>query len=271
MSHYSVLVCMDESVSLECLLEKYNENRVVDKYIQYTKSELIAQERRSLQDFYDCSYSEFLKDEKAYREKFKDNLGHLKYISETFPKIYNMSDDELFKYLVDMYEYELDEKGNVLSIYNPDSKWDWYVVGGRFSGLLRRKDTEESVDFGYARELDFSPNHDEYKRALRFWEICVDGEKPETEEEKTFAMIYKKEYFLRKYGSKEEYAKIQSEFTTWAVLTPNGEWYEPGQMGWFGCSSASEEEEFQFLKDYSKFIEKAIENNWYLTVVDCHI
>ena len=39
-------------------------------------------------------------------------------------------------------------------------------------------------------------------------------------------------------------------FSTWVVLTPDGKWHEPGQMGWFGCSSASEEDEKKFFKTH---------------------
>jgi len=31
---------------------------------------------------------------------------------------------------------ELDSEGNELSTYNPDSKWDWFRVGGRWSNEI---------------------------------------------------------------------------------------------------------------------------------------
>ena len=35
-----------------------------------------------------------------------------------------------------MIKSPLNEDINVLTTYNPQSKWDWYEIGGRWSGLL---------------------------------------------------------------------------------------------------------------------------------------
>ena len=36
-------------------------------------------------------------------------------------------------------ENMIDEEGNLLSTYNPKSKWDWYEIGGRFSDMIKLK------------------------------------------------------------------------------------------------------------------------------------
>ena len=36
-----------------------------------------------------------------------------------------------------------DENDNLISHYNPDSRWDWYSIGGRWSGFLPLKDRDE--------------------------------------------------------------------------------------------------------------------------------
>lgn len=59
---------------------------------------------------------------------------------------------------------------------------------------------------------------------------------------------------------------------TYAVVTPNGEWHAPGEVGWWGMSSESEDE----MKEWKEYrfpnlIKKAIENNWQATIEDCHI
>src|SRR3990172_4016315 len=33
-------------------------------------------------------------------------------------------------------EQKVDKKGNILTTYNQDSKWDWYSIGGRWHGSL---------------------------------------------------------------------------------------------------------------------------------------
>lgn len=61
------------------------------------------------------------------------------------------------------------------------------------------------------------------------------------------------------------------KFCTYAVVTPDGEWHEPGKMGWWGTSSATPEEMKEFLKNYENDFIKKANPEWRLTIVDCHI
>ena len=61
-------------------------------------------------------------------------------------------------------------------------------------------------------------------------------------------------------------------FSTYAVVTPDGKWHAPGKMGWWGFASETPEDEWMWENNYyDRFIKPALENNWYLTIVDCHI
>lgn len=80
-----------------------------------------------------------------------------------------------------------------------------------------------------------------------------------------------KEYLRSRYPTEEEYKRSFTKFSTYAVLTPDGEWYEPGQVGWWGTSSASPEQEMDFEKNYEEKFIKAANPEWKLTIVDCHI
>lgn len=72
--------------------------------------------------------------------------------------------------------------------------------------------------------------------------------------------FYNLEYLHERYPDKETYEMRMTSFTTWAVITPDGEWHEPG------------EQEIEWTRNYYKdFIEPAIRNDWYMTIVDCHI
>lgn len=106
----------------------------------------------------------------------------------------------------------------------------------------------------------------------RFWEIVVDKE-PLKEGEKEPFCFYTKEYLKKLYGDKETYALRNSTFSTYSILTPDGEWLEPGTMGWFGISSATENEEREWYKSYQSIIKKFAEENpdYVVTLVDCHI
>jgi hypothetical protein len=73
--------------------------------------------------------------------------------------------------------------GEPLTNYNPDSKWDWYVVGGRWDGWINDRETSSE---------QFADNMATTEQAI-------------------------------------ERNKIPH-----AIITPDGEWNENGQMGWWG-------------------------------------
>lgn len=276
MSHYSVLVLTDEYTDVDELLAPFNENISVEPYVLYTKEQLIEKEKKEIKDYKNGRYAEFLKDPEGYKEKHSHNPGHLHYIEHEFRKKLYWTNARIYKEAIRFYEPEnITEDGSVMSTYNPQSKWDWYSEGGRFSGLLKLKEEndygEVRTDSAYAQEVDFIIDKEDYDSAIRFWELVVEGAEPKNEDEKNIFTLYRKEYYQERYGTKEKYAERVAGFSTWAVLTPDGEWHEPGQMGWFGCHDASVEEEIAFYNEYQKFIDEAIENNWKMTIIDCHI
>ena len=187
-------------------------------------------------------------------------------------------------------EYEVDETmGKPGRWYNPNARWDWYCVGGRWCGQLKllegRKGwygsdySEEEreqlkkgrCDSAYVQDCDFSPNQEVYKKALRFWEVIVEG-KPCTDGEKdAFFNIFKPEYYRQQYGTKENYARHQSDFLPYAFLTPDGEWHETGRMGWWGMDNATAESRDAFRESFEAFLKEAQEQNLLITIVDCHI
>ena len=82
---------------------------------------------------------------------------------------------------------------------------------------------------------------------------------------------YHKEFLKQKYPTEEDYKESFTRFSTYAVLTPDGEWYEPGVMGWWGISSATPEQESEFEKNYEEKFLRTANPEWTLTIVDCHI
>ena len=250
MSHYVLAVFTKENQNIEDLLEPYDENITVTPYIKKTREEIIKQV-------------------KARKKKIIENIAKSNYkLSDWEREILNCVTDEDF-YKSGTYEDEkYDVNGNLLSTYNPNSKWDWYEIGGRWSGMLKTKNGQH-VDECLVRDLDLTPDKKEYNEAIRFWELVVEKQPLKNGEKQPFN-YYKKEYFLERYGTKENYAKIQSQFSTYAVLMPDGKWYEPGQMGWWGISGATVDKEKEWDNNYHKFIDQ-VEADWTITIVDCHI
>lgn len=246
--------------AVDRILEPFDENKVVDEYIQYTKEELIEKAKENNEEYKNTTYAEFLKDTKAYKEKYKDSPSHLNYLENEFPKVLKMTDEELYQREIAGYENCIDEDGNITSIYNPNSKWDWYEIGGRWAEMLSVG--KEKVDYAVMTDINFNPKptKEEIEEYTKDWNNVMNG--------KSF---YTAEYYLERYGSLENYIKECSRISTFALLTPDGEWHEPGQMGYFGISTATTDDEKKFKDEYMNIINKYNTDNYIFVVVDCHI
>ena len=240
MSHFNVAVIHREDQSIDELLEPYDENTEVEQYIDYTKQMAIEYARRNY-------------------------AGH----SEALPA--DATDEQCWKYMAEDYEADrIDGDGNLYTTYNPKSKWDWWTIGGRWSGELITK-SGEYTDECLVKELDVSLDQIGYKNALRFWDVHVDHKPINDDEKEDVCFIpYNDQYFIERYGDRETYAKCQATFCTRAVVTPDGEWHEAGQMGWFGCSSETGEEWRDWVDHYKeRFIDPYLDMT--ITMIDCHI
>lgn len=232
MSHYTVAVFHTEDQDVDELLAPFDENMRVEPYICLTREEAIDFARKNHEGF----------DEKT--------------------------DEECWQFMADdAGEDMVDKDGNILSTYNPNSKWDWYLEGGRWSGLL--KVGHEHKDQAKVKEIDFSMDKEVYNAALRFWDVAVDHKPAEPGEK--IRSFCNEEYYREYYGDRETYARRQAQFSTFAVITPDGEWHEKGESGWLGISGESSKEAEDWDEHYKeRFIDTA-DPEWYITIIDCHI
>lgn len=192
---------------------------------------------------------------------------------------------EDFLHRVYGYEYneELDSAGYIC---NPNAKWDWWVIGGRWSDILKLKPGRKGnrgeeryrsdkprdgwCDQARVCDVDFTVDENAYRQAIRFWEVVVDGQPlSEGESPAQFFSYYRKEYFLEQFGNADTYAKTCSSLSTWAYLTPDGEWFENGRMGWFAAHDATLASRQSYADSFQQFIEG--HQDFWITIVDCHI
>jgi len=176
------------------MMEKYSENLEVEGYIDVTKEEVL----------------------KKYEEHCQDK-------SESVANFWE-----------DWSGGKLDEEGNGLSTYNPDSKWDWYVIGGRWDGAIKG-DRIESTDGGF----NFGDEHHEVTNNLTtvkdLLELIKSGVQP----------------------------------SPFGIVSSGGEWYEKGEMGWFGCVK-DEKEQDDHNKELIAVLEVENPDDW-VVGLDCHI
>lgn len=131
MSHF-VGLCFGDNY--DDYLVRYNENLEVDSYVVYTKEEAIDEAKRDRVESYGKIMSLLADGETLplYLQKIYDQGICLTY-------------DEAWKECK-QWGYKIDDNENLTSTYNPDSKWDWYEIGGRWSGFLVLKNGSRSSE-----------------------------------------------------------------------------------------------------------------------------
>ena len=140
MSHFCVYVFHDKNTSIDTLLAPYDENIVVEPYVEYTKEEAIAKVRKEIEDYKNGTYAKYIKNPEEYEKKYECAKKHIEFLKNEFPKKINWTDDQCYDDIKEDYDSDMiDKDGNLLSKYNPKSKWDWYEVGGRWDGGIPMK------------------------------------------------------------------------------------------------------------------------------------
>jgi hypothetical protein len=119
MTHYTVLVCLSDPASLEDALAPYDENKEVTPY------------RRNENGLPEQHWTV---DSLRKDGKLPDGPLTWRQVADAVNAAYHEDGAEDEKLLVD----ELGA-AYTMSTYNPQSKWDWYSVGGRWGGHLRYK------------------------------------------------------------------------------------------------------------------------------------
>lgn len=136
MSHFVGLVFGSD---VETLLEPYNESMEVEQYVRYTKDEAVDK----VKEIHAANYEYAVEVVEKYKNPATDwERGQLKQANETLDKGLTISYEEAWEEAKN-WGYEIDDEENLLSTYNPDSKWDWYSEGGRWGFWLLLKERGE--------------------------------------------------------------------------------------------------------------------------------
>lgn len=253
MSHYNLAVITPEKPTanmLDELLIPYCEDTeyVPSEYLEFSEVEDIE------------DYKNFFND--------SNNTTKVNGVDTPFNKVYTSFKD----FMEECEGYTFNEENNTFGYWcNPDAKWDWFVVGGRWNNMLPTK-KQSKVNTCQIKDVDWDINKKNIPRYKREWEVLVEGDKPQNEYEdlliKNRPFYHKPEWLLNDYGSKENYIHCMSSIITFATLFVDT-WYEKGQMGWFGMSHSEEGQKDSYREKFSEIISKY--PNFWITIVDCHI
>lgn len=234
MSHFAVAVITKKRdvKSIEKILEPYWEELEVEAYIDETKEELIKQ-AKNIQE----RYLKQIEEGKEFTEEYQ-----LKYINAK-------NDEELYEAHKDKYD-KYDEDGNHLTTYNPNSKWDWYDIGGRWRDIILTSEINNDT-FEHNSFAELFGGNDSNRETPEGYK-WVNGARIKEIDFKKMEEIYNK------------------PFTLWALVDEYN-WYEQGKMGWWALNDATEESEEAFKRFFKEYLENPDNQDKYLVVVDCHI
>lgn len=210
------------------------------------------------------------------------------------------------EYVARWLEEERDQKTGRLGYWqNPNKKWDWYQVGGRYEGELPLRGGAKAakarvcqVDFD-AIFADARQRHGEfvaaYKRRVsgetgKFWDDFIGGQRRRALSLGLLTYgdvgdVVRDEAVIVEQWSNDEsrcdvirivddmkLASLWGAFLPWyAALDAVNGWRAPGEMGWFGYSSDTDGEASSALgARIFADLREGNELDW-LVVVDCHI
>ncbi len=222
---------------------------------------------------------------KSFETWVKDYYGYLAVFSRD-----ELTDAHKYGYI--LIE---DDKVTVIDRTNPNSKWDWYVLGGRwgdyfklkhggksssarkcdvdYAGMMKEKSDDASKRWKQVHEViagrpipnwqkfrEGFENIDDARDAWHIQEIIKDYQKLE---------LYWVE--IEEFDcTEEEYCQRAAlgAVPTFALIL-DGKWYEKGDMGWWGVVKDEKDIE-NWAKQFNDLL-AGLPDDTLLSVYDCHI
>ena len=142
MSHFVIGIVVPKNVFndgensitryIESKMKKYNENIEVEQYIAYDVNKKDMYHENKINEY-----------KKMMEIPDFEKIYNVEYLTNNLNLYLDMSSNEYWDNNILSYydKNSIDENGNIMSKYNPDSKWDYYVIGGRWHGYFINKDS----------------------------------------------------------------------------------------------------------------------------------
>lgn len=165
-----------------------------------------------------------------------------------------------FKEYLNTYNMKLVD-GDLYTTENPNPKWDWYEIGGRFADSIPVK---EGKPVTCAKIKDIVWKKDISDEQLNYLKKTYE-DNTKTGENGTVI----NPFFLMSYPTLESYIESFAHFRTYALLN-RGEWFESGQMSIFCMNDSTEESTKQYYEDFENEI-NSLDPEDYFIIVDLHI
>ena len=119
--------------------------------------------------------------------------------------------------------YYENEDDPYMTTYNPNSRWDWFVLGGRWAGMLPTKNGDKNV--AQKKDVDYSLVFKEAtQEANKSYDIFEENIKDLQPSLSNSAL----EYWCVDSGGREKFVQnyLDRLGVTYAILTSDGKWQE---------------------------------------------
>lgn len=238
MSHFTVLVIGDD---VEKQLQPYHEYECTgteDEYVIDVNKDEDVKEYLEKELFYGTN-KETGKDDYEYSEsRAEETLNDWKKISRLeYFQSKEMTQEEIDEEIIEDEGLEKNEDGSWYRKTNPNAQWDWWVIGGRWTGFLKLKEGTqgevgrpglfgEPAEDGYAdsvmkKDIDFQGmfNEAENKAAIEYDKIFkVIKDTPVAESWKSVRERFEDISEAREFYHDQERVKVLKEVDVWVNL-----------------------------------------------------
>lgn len=284
MSHFTVVICIDDPARLEAVMERWDENREVTPY----------------RDYEDGGPAEYwgVKSLREHGLNPDDTTLTWAQVAEAHNRVWDDGEPML-----------IGEDGRAyrMSTRNPEAKWDWWQIGGRWSGYFIARDSRK-CDQGRKADLDLEAlcalkakeareEHARYKAVVAGlpealpWSVyrdnisegngyTIDQAREDYHAQPAVRALADSEEFRWHDGEDvAEFAKPADLYAAhakaravpgYATVTTDGRWMAPGRMGWFAAHDDSEGDRIGYWEAANAYIGSLSDSTW-LIALDCHI
>lgn len=151
--------------------------------------------------------------------------------------------------------------------FKDGSKWDWWQIGGRWTGALSGYDPEaDPLNIEICDLCNGSgTRNDKIAKQLRSTNPSFTCNGCRGKGERGVWPTRRHEHD----GDVMRVADIRSDFTPFAIVTPDGRWFDSGSMGWFGVKQEDTMSK-EAWEDQWKQIRAAFPDHVGV-IVDCHV
>lgn len=270
MSHFPVLVATLSPADVASALQPYHEYECTGVFDQYVR--FVEEDEAALR----AEHASLIAKDKTETEDFGQWVG-------------------------EYYGYKMHD-GKWGRWTNPNRKWDWWVVGGRWSNHLHlkcgaRADQARKADVDIdgaiaAAQADMADEWDAMDKATggerwKSWREIVGGDpmKAAYKDIEAARPVYWNQPALTKLKgverfswfreiddllmSRDDYVHVRGKRgASMFALLHDGQWHERGKMGWW--ATVFDDQGYSWDDEYFRLL-TTIPDDHFVTVVDCHI